>query len=123
MHLLAAEAWMAFFKLQKMLLAEYAPQEEPAQGQEAQPQGGQIPLFSGAPSKVNERQQSGLAPSQEERNVESLVVESSEIPLSLSSSRTPSSPILSSLSRATRVWDSNAGSIPAATIIASRSCL
>lgn len=69
------EAWMAFFKLQKMLLAEYAPQEEPAQGQEAQPQGGQIPLFSGAPSKVNERQQSGLAPSQEERNVESLVVE------------------------------------------------
>ena len=69
-----SEAWMAFFKLQKMLVAEYAPQE-PQPIQEKQPQGGQIPLFSGAPGKVNAREQSGIASNQERKNAEETVVE------------------------------------------------
>lgn len=69
-----AEAWMAYLKLQKIMLAEYAPQETQAP-KEKQPQGGQIPLFSGSPSKVSGRQPGGIAPNQEANNAESMAVE------------------------------------------------
>jgi len=68
------EAWMTRLKLRKMLMAEYSPQE-PQPVKESQPQGGQIPLFSGAPSKVNAREQSGISSNQERQNAEELVAE------------------------------------------------
>lgn len=69
-----SEAWMTRLKLRKMLMAEYSPQE-PEQPRQAQPQGGQIPLFSGASGKVNAREQSGISSNQERQNAEELVVE------------------------------------------------